>query len=77
MRSYLSHRGLGFGDIYGVSFVDNLSWTAVANFLGLELIHLFLEGEIWAMMTMVAQQYRMTEDEWNAQHGEEQNAATE
>lgn len=77
VRSYLSRRGLGFGDIYGISFVDNLSWTAVANFLGLELIHLFLEGEIWAMMTMIAQQYRMTEDEWNAQHGEEQNAATE
>lgn len=77
VRSYLSHRGLGFGDIYGVSFVDNLSWTAVANFLGLELIHLFLEGEIWAMMTMVAQQYRMSEEEWSEQHGEEQNAETE
>lgn len=77
VRSFLARRGLGLEGIYGLTFLDSLSWTAAANFLGLELIHLFVEGEIWAVMTMVAQHYRMSEDEWNEQHPEDSNPATE
>ena len=71
VRSYLGRRGAGVGDIYEPNFFSSLSWTAVANFLGMELIHLFLEGEIWATMTIIAQQCCMTEEEWNEQYEEE------
>jgi hypothetical protein len=77
VRSYLSHRGIGLEGIYGLSFIDSVSWTAMSNFLGLELIHLFLESEIWAMMTQLAQSYLISEEEWNEKHGGETGGTTE
>ncbi|KAL1874760.1 hypothetical protein VTK73DRAFT_237 [Phialemonium thermophilum] len=69
-RSYLSHRGLPLGDIYEPDFLQGLPWTAFASFLGMELIHMLLESEIWAAMTLTAQYYRMSEEEWKERYDE-------
>lgn len=63
-RSFRLARGLPLGHIYTPSLLDNLSWTAVTNILGLEVIHLCMGGDLWAMMTMLAQHYRVPSEEW-------------
>jgi hypothetical protein len=64
-------QGLPCWDIYNVSMLSGLTSTALINFLGTELLHLILAGEVWAIFTCVAQWFHVTEEEWKAEDNKE------
>jgi hypothetical protein len=77
VRTYLGARGLSVAGTYPVlswglswaAIANNLSlglsWTAVANLVGVELVHFFIQCEIWAGMSQIASYFRMSEEEWS------------
>ncbi|KAL1838614.1 hypothetical protein VTJ49DRAFT_2482 [Mycothermus thermophilus] len=65
-RPYMARRGLsmegvvdGPGRWWGLS-----SGRALVNFLGLELLLAVVHGEAWAMVMLLAERFRYTEEEW-------------
>jgi hypothetical protein len=70
VRSVMASRGMGTGEMYGV--FEMLPWRAVANFVGLELVHLLVQGEIWAGMYQIASWCRISEEEWKEMDEEDE-----
>lgn len=63
-RSHRLRYGLPCDDIYAPNVLSDLSWRAVANLLGVELMHITISGEIWAVFTGLAQFFHMSDKEW-------------
>ncbi|OLN82073.1 hypothetical protein CCHL11_07693 [Colletotrichum chlorophyti] len=63
-RSYRERMGLPVSDIYDTNIFSGMTWTGVTNFLGLEFLHLVIAGELWALITGLAQWFHITEEEW-------------
>lgn len=76
-RSWRMQHGLPIADIYDLSPIRSFSWTAVANFLGLELCHLVIESELWASMVMLATSFSISEEDWNKNQEAEANESNE
>lgn len=76
-RSWRMQHGLPIADIYGLSPIGSFSWTAVANFLGLELCYLVIESELWGSMTMLASSVNYSEEEWEKKEEAEANESHE
>lgn len=76
-RSWRMQHGLPIADIYDLSPIRSFSWTAVANFLGLELCHLVIESELWASMVMLATSFSISEEDWNKTQEAEANESNE
>lgn len=68
-RGFCVRAGLPYHDIHPVSFLGGLNLTSIINFLGSELLHLALSGEVWALSVSLAQHYHMTDAEWKERHG--------
>lgn len=64
-RTFRLRRGLPMGDLYGLSLLDNLSWTAVTNLVGVEMLHLCIGGDLWAIMTLLSHYYRVPKEVWD------------
>ena len=76
-RSWRIRHGLPVGDIYDLDPIRSFSWTAAANFLGLELCHLVIESELWATMITLASSFNMSEEEWNKKEEAESDDSNE
>jgi hypothetical protein len=66
----LESRGMSTEGIY-VPF-DPLPCGAVANFVGLELVHFLVQAEIWAAMYQIASWCRISEEDWKLMDEEEE-----
>lgn len=64
VRSFLGARGMSVGDVYPVWFWG-VSKHMIANFVGVELVHFFIQFDVWAAMYSVASYFRLTEEEWS------------
>lgn len=71
LRGYMASRGLGVEGVYGVRELG-LGWRGIGQLLALDLVYLFVQGEIWAVMYQVANGARMTEEEWEYVDGEDE-----
>lgn len=65
-RFHRAQRGLPCDDIYPPNVLTDLSWRAVTNLLGAELVHMTISGEIWAVFTALTQYFHMSDKEWKA-----------
>jgi hypothetical protein len=77
-RSYMARQGLSLDGMWSGA---GLWWgmhsgRGLVNLLGLELLFTVMQGEAWAILMLVAEMYRYSEDEWNEREGVGQ-AATE
>lgn len=61
---FLLRQGLSVAAISRVRPFEGLTMTALVNFLSIELLHLSLSGEIWAVCTRLAQYFHRSEEEW-------------
>lgn len=69
-RTLRAQSGLSCWDIHNVNLFSGLSLTLVTNFLGVELLHLVISGEMWAAFTSLSQYYHQSEEEWKASQKE-------
>lgn len=60
----LLRNGLPIDDLLTVNPFEGLNLTSIANFLAVELLHLSLSGEIWAIATRLSQYLHRTEAEF-------------
>ncbi|OAA75533.1 hypothetical protein LEL_07521 [Akanthomyces lecanii RCEF 1005] len=63
-RCHRLRYGLPCDDIYAPNVLTDLSWRAVTNLLGAELLHITISGEIWAVFTGLAQYFHRSDKEW-------------
>ncbi|KAJ2978594.1 hypothetical protein NQ176_g3731 [Zarea fungicola] len=63
-RCHRLRHGLPCDDIYRPNILSDLSWRAVTNLLGAELLHMTISGEIWAVFTAISQYFHMSDKEW-------------
>lgn len=63
-RSYRARMGLPCLDIYEPNIFAGMGWRGLANFFGVEFLHLSVAGEIWAMVTLFSQVFHLTEEEF-------------
>ncbi|KAK2002685.1 hypothetical protein LX36DRAFT_651943 [Colletotrichum falcatum] len=63
-RSYRERMGLPTFDIHDTNIFSGMTLRGVTNFLGLEFVHLLIAGELWALITGLAQWFHLTEEEW-------------
>lgn len=63
-RCHRLRYGLPCDDIYAPNVLSELSWRAVTNLLGAELIHITISGEIWAVFTGLSQYFHLSDKEW-------------
>lgn len=63
-RSYRSRMGLPFDDIHEINIFSGMTLKGITNFLGLEFLHLVIAGELWTIITSLAQWFHLTEEEW-------------
>lgn len=63
-RCHRLRYGLPCDDIYAPNVLTDLSWRAVTNLLGAELLHIAISGEIWAVFTGLAQYFHTSDKEW-------------
>lgn len=59
-------------DVCEINLLSHLDLTFAINFLGTQVLHLALCGEIWAAFTTVATVLHTTPDEWREAEAEEQ-----
>lgn len=72
-RAYCLRHGLPYGHILSTNLLSGLGWVSAVNFLGVELLHLSLLGEVWTVFTSLAQWFHLSEDEWKEADGKELN----
>lgn len=63
-RALARRRGLPYDDICVGGFLGGLTWRGVFNIIQLDVVRLFIVGEVWALTTIVSQWLHMTEEEW-------------
>ncbi|KAJ4268325.1 hypothetical protein NW762_002388 [Fusarium torreyae] len=71
-RTFRRRLGLPVNDIGGINLLGELNTTFAINFLGSQVLHLALCGEIWAAFTTIATAFHTTPEEWRKEE-EEQN----
>ncbi|KAJ6785113.1 hypothetical protein PWT90_08108 [Aphanocladium album] len=71
-RCHRIQHGLSCDDIYAPNVLSDLSWRAVTNLLGAELIHITISGEIWAAFTGLAQYFHVSDKEWKEAEAKKQ-----
>jgi hypothetical protein len=65
-RTFRSRQGLPTWDIHNANMLSGLTGTALVNFFGVELLHMNLASEMWAIFTCISQWFHMSEEEWKA-----------
>ena len=63
-RLVLARRDLPLDALHEPGFWQVCSWTRFVNALGLEFLFLFLQGETWGFMTLLAQSFCESDEEW-------------
>ncbi|CAH0029079.1 unnamed protein product [Clonostachys rhizophaga] len=63
-RAFCIGRGLPCDNIFSVHPLSGLNVTWLVNFLGFELLHLMLSGEVWSLFAYLAQSFHKSEEEW-------------
>ncbi|VUC24649.1 unnamed protein product [Clonostachys rosea] len=63
-RAFCIGHGLPCDDIFSVHPLRGLNVTWLVNFLGFELLHLMLSGEVWSLFAYLSQSFHKSEDEW-------------
>lgn len=63
--------GIPTDDICGISLLGETSRTFAINFIGSQVLHLAVCGEIWAAFTAVATVFHTTPEEWREAEEEE------
>ncbi|KAF4444482.1 hypothetical protein F53441_11122 [Fusarium austroafricanum] len=76
-RTFRQRLGLPTHDICGINMLSQINLTFAINFLGTQVLHLALCGEIWAAFTTVATVFHATPDEWREAEAEEQEKRQE
>ncbi|KAL2880916.1 hypothetical protein SGCOL_003566 [Colletotrichum sp. CLE4] len=76
-RSYRERMGLPTFDIHDTNIFSGMTLRGVTNFLGLEFLHLVIAGELWALITGLAQWFHITEEEWKLWNEIEEAEAAE
>ncbi|CCF42400.1 hypothetical protein CH063_02819 [Colletotrichum higginsianum] len=76
-RSYRERMGLPTFDIHDTNIFSGMTMRGVTNFLGLEFMHLVIAGELWALVTGLAQWFHLTEEEWKLFNEIEETEAAE
>jgi hypothetical protein len=71
-HSFRQRLNLPTHDICEINIFSQLNLTFAINFLGTQVLHLALCGEIWAAFTTVATVLHTTPDEWREAEAEEQ-----
>ncbi|KAF5027859.1 hypothetical protein F66182_47 [Fusarium sp. NRRL 66182] len=70
-HSLLRKIGVPTNGICGSNFFSQLNLTFAINFLGTQVLHLALCGEIWAAFTTIATVFHTTPEEWRESEEEE------
>ena len=70
-RAFCIHRGLPITDIFAPSFLSGLNSTWLVNYLGEELLHFALSGEVWSMFSSASQWLHMSEEGWHDYDGKD------
>ncbi|KAH8652347.1 hypothetical protein BX600DRAFT_472384 [Xylariales sp. PMI_506] len=69
-RAFALRRRLPLTQMYQISLLDGISWRAVGNIVGVEIVKLLISGEIWAFTSIASQYLHQSEDEFKeAQKG--------
>ncbi|KAM0260114.1 hypothetical protein ACHAPA_010431 [Fusarium lateritium] len=76
-HTFRQRLGLPAHDICGINLLSQLNLTFAINFLGTQVLHLALCGEIWAAFTAVATVLHTTPEEWRETEEEEQERRQE
>ncbi|KAH6987617.1 hypothetical protein BKA56DRAFT_669239 [Ilyonectria sp. MPI-CAGE-AT-0026] len=63
-RTFCLRRGLPCDEICNVNLLSGLNLTTLINFLGIEVLHLTISGEVWGAFTGLSQWFHKTEEEW-------------
>ncbi|KAF4980964.1 hypothetical protein FZEAL_3139 [Fusarium zealandicum] len=63
-RTFRARLGLPCYDICSISILSDLTVTSITNFLGSQLLHLAICGEVWACFTMLSQVLHQSPEEW-------------
>ncbi|KAH7172161.1 hypothetical protein DER46DRAFT_178663 [Fusarium sp. MPI-SDFR-AT-0072] len=71
-HSFRQRLNLPTHDVCEINIFSHLNLTFAINFLGTQVLHLALCGEIWAAFTTVATVLHTTPDEWREAEAEEQ-----
>ncbi|RBR18299.1 uncharacterized protein FIESC28_06072 [Fusarium coffeatum] len=64
--------GLSTHDICGINLLGEMNLTFAINFLGSQVLHLAVCGEVWAAFTAVATVFHTSPEEWREAEEEEQ-----
>ncbi|OIW29927.1 hypothetical protein CONLIGDRAFT_632023 [Coniochaeta ligniaria NRRL 30616] len=64
VRSLLGARGISVEGVYPVWYWG-FSKHMVANFIGIELVHFFIQFDVWAAIYSVGSYFLVTEEEWS------------
>ncbi|KAJ4008594.1 hypothetical protein NW752_009712 [Fusarium irregulare] len=64
--------GLSAHDICGINLLGEINLTFAINFLGSQVLHLAVCGEVWAAFTAVATVFHTSPEEWREAEEEEQ-----
>ncbi|KAI5865455.1 hypothetical protein GGS23DRAFT_427440 [Durotheca rogersii] len=63
-RALARRRDIAHGDMFDESFLKSITWQGLLNIIQLDIIRLFISGEVWALATVLSQWLHVTEEEW-------------
>ncbi|KAI0011163.1 hypothetical protein F4779DRAFT_574526 [Xylariaceae sp. FL0662B] len=75
-RSFARARGIPRDGMFDTSFLESFSWRALLNLVQLDVVKFLINGEVWALTTMVSQWLHVTEEEWKEIRKEESEEET-
>jgi hypothetical protein len=70
-RAFAFKFGLPLSHMFQVSVADGLSTRLLLNLFQAEVLQFITSCEVWAIITVVAQRFHLTEEEWKELHLEE------
>ncbi|KAI0381785.1 hypothetical protein F5Y04DRAFT_59986 [Hypomontagnella monticulosa] len=76
-RVLAQRRGLPYDDMCVGGFLGGLTWRGVLNIIQLDVVRLFIIGDVWALTTVLSQWLHMTEEEWKDAHKEQEPEFTD
>ncbi|KAK3684970.1 hypothetical protein B0T22DRAFT_464624 [Podospora appendiculata] len=67
-RGYMMRHGMSVEGVHDLAFWDG-SWRRMVNVLGVELVLLLIHGEMWGVVCVLADHFRISEEEWKERNG--------
>ena len=70
-QTFCDRHNLPCSPILGLTLFSGVNMTWLVNFLGAELMHLALSGEIWSVFSALSQYFHRSEEEWEDFEGKD------